>query len=307
MNNTLHLRALETVFFNTQKVAEINELAKEIDPRLFLFAPFKPMPLSKTTCAHGCFYLSIINGYGLVWDCGRVFWEIFRPPYHTDKRPKELLDILNRISTSTTKTTCLLHNIRAIRTDVCHTFDYSLKNNSKRHEDYLTRITNKEPVNNTEADWETICTALYDQHDDAIDMIHSLLNTIKSSQKSKYAITPYLLSALCAAWQDKQDPLLEALGHLYRLSNARRTRHVDNKLGWRVLSQWVVDGLRKHAAQNNPPWDFENFQSDVSSKFKSLVLDKNACPSTTDPMELFIAAIKNNYDWKDSSFRILNS
>jgi hypothetical protein len=287
-------------------VAEINTLAKEIDSRLFIFAPFKPMPLPKITCAHGCFYLSMINGYGLVWDCGRVFWEICRSPHSADKRPKELLDLLGLSTARYTKTTRLLWNIHAIRTDVCHAFDYSLKSDSKSHEDYLTGITNKKPANNTETDWESICVALYDQHDDAINMIQDLLSAIKSSQKSRDVIVAYLLDALCAAWQDKQDPLLEALGHLYRLSNACKTRQANLRLGWHNLSQWVGEGCRKQVANNNQPQDFDSFRLDISRKFKKLVLDKNVCPCTTDPMELFIAAIKNNYAWQDSSFRVLD-
>lgn len=59
-----------SICFSTSKADSLNEKARQIDPRLYLFAYYEPKPLVEEDHPRTRFYMTIINLYGLLWDCG---------------------------------------------------------------------------------------------------------------------------------------------------------------------------------------------------------------------------------------------
>lgn len=219
MKKDLFTKAKKSIAFATGAVDDINHKFAEIDKRLFGFAYYAPIPLYDTN-AHACFYLAVLNMYGLIWDCGpmlnTLLWNMKNPQGGISSNLQLALQSWEKLASLKTV-------VEHVRSDICHNNSIQYIFNKKNHDGHEIFLKTHSKNSNlsifSDSDWEAICDTFLDLckkfYDDFINSITEIKN-LPEILRNEFIML--WLSYIESWYKRNLDISINVLGELYHLS-----------------------------------------------------------------------------------------
>lgn len=250
MDSTLFEKAQASIAFNPTAVNNINTSIALIDPRLFSFAYYSPVPLQKDISAHACFYLATINMYSLIWDCGPMLNNLFGDVKNNKARnlPTSLNMILSNWQLRSSKH---LDTIAGIRSDVCHNNSdkyYFCKISREAHHDLLLTASNKNFTTSTytEDDWKLICDHCLNLYEDFFAAYNDTLMDIQACSRQEREKFASLWLDYTTRWYERnEDITLSILAEIYPISQSMKGK-IPQSVSKNTLRSWAAKGWSEH-------------------------------------------------------------
>ncbi|HWP96387.1 MAG TPA: hypothetical protein VN426_06020 [Syntrophomonadaceae bacterium] len=291
------MKPSESVCFATDKIEALNDLATQIDERLFLFAYYEPKPWPEKESARTRFYTAIVNLYGLFWDCGpfvrtRLMVDnMYHPQDSILPKGADLQDLRKTISG---RFVVLIEVISAFRSIICHN-NSSVFYFNGRMQDAAVHWCDEfcgiwRPLADLEScDWKKMLDVLISQmRQVAEDMEFCLNDLIRLIPSRNYqlnkTIDQWLLYGIGGWYRYNHELLLNAMAEFYMLfigteEKGAMTGAYDQDIS---LRQNVKNWLAVHFGTDSRQW-----QKQWLEQGKMKTVFQHYCPRPALPDEFF--------------------
>lgn len=257
-----------SILFDAACAKTLNESISKVDPRLFWFAYYCPKPLPDENNWQQVFYLSILNVYSLLWDCGpHPIYKICWKYRMSDSR-----------SYNDAQNFC--HLIKAFRTYLAHNCYEGFYFNKKMHEtirDFLEK-TQTDDSQAFSASWETRCKVLLERVNWLSEYLIRVSDFVAVYGPEKW------LAALTEHYTRNDYYLLHVLADRYALRLMNQQRKSEN-FNERRIKAWVQDNYRPDILYSGSD-GYEKYWEKCKDSVP-LTLDAPDCPKPAFPLPFF--------------------
>jgi len=246
MNDALFQLASSSIAFNKEVTDIINrEIAKNLDPRLFLFAHYSPAPIPKNSCAHACFYLAVVNMHNLIAnDCGTMLQSVV-----LQGKGESLQIYQDKAALGLRKDfpawPQFFWLVKNIRRDICHNNTQEYPGNKRSYFEHRLFLDSK-PKLKDQHDWDALCRSFLAKCD---DFAAACKNISKQSDGKSDKINLWLKAIKQYVIKD-MNSCREALSTLFRQSKSYKYNHyapaVHRRIQDSILDGWLQTISRKN-------------------------------------------------------------
>lgn len=294
MTDDLFTKAKNSIAFNKTNAVDINNKFAEINKKLFGFAYYEPVPIHNTN-AHACFYISILNMYSLIWDCGpmlnSLLWDLpnlqssMSPDLRQALQSWKNLENLNKI-------------VSSVRSDICHnnsTEYYFNKKAHEQHESFLKPISQDNTISSySKIDWECTCnTFLILCNNFYTDFINSI-NIIKNSSESIRSEFITLWLKYIESWYKRNtDISINILANLYPISYNQKGK-IQKNITKTTLYKWIAcssQNIQNKSCKDICLNEIKNILNDKLSRY----IQSEECPSPALPIPVLTNIFKQKF------------
>lgn len=289
-DNILNVKG--SIAFDIKTVEIINKKAAQIDPRLFLFAYYQPKPLPVGCSARTCFYLSVLNMYGLLWDCGKmVKTRLFSP----DNSVNPIIDL---VKCDFMDMKLFYDTVYCIRTCLCHNnstcYHYN-KINRNTFDEYVKLNGNISDAFNEsdENQWMKMCRDFLLQCDSFSKHIDQYLDIMISEKNSikKERIVNYWIESIDCYYKTDEEMMINILADRYILQ-LKAGHHKNVAISKNDVKRWVAKAWKKRNASlatSSVSDCYKHFIKTCQPKITQVLSAKN-CPKPAFPLDVLVKA-----------------
>lgn len=257
-----------SILFDASRAETLNESISRVDPRLFWFAYYRPAPWPDENNWQLLFYLTILNAYSLIWDCGpHPIYTICLLYSRPDSRAYK-----------DTKNFC--HLIKAFRTYLAHSCSEELYFNKKMHEIIRSFVEKKqaEASQGFSASWENRCKIILEG---VVQLGNFLIRVSEFVAKDG---TDKWLKALAEYYQRNDHYLLHVLADRYALRLMDQHRKSGN-FNEKKVKDWIRNSYSFDVASSGGD-GYEKYWEKCRCRV-SLKLKARDCPKPALPLPFF--------------------
>ncbi|WP_243361607.1 hypothetical protein [Fundidesulfovibrio terrae] len=265
--------AQNSIAFNANIAEELNAKACQLDSRLFCFAYYEPTSLPENPDNYTIFYLSVLNIYGLLWDCGAFVKDtIFSQSTYSS---------LSRHHSTLLKCKKFFSIVQAVRNNICHNNSGRLYFNSvtkSLSNEYISKQSTASGDGKSIIDWTSLCRNFFNECNAFSGELETVMK-LASSRSIQRVKEMWLLSI--ENWY-KQDEhlLLHVLAERYILKQRAQGLPINN-INESTIRRWI------DSSKVGDTTDFYESYRDMCAKRVSNILNSKDCPTPAMPLEFF--------------------
>lgn len=257
-----------SILFDGGYAETLNESISRVDPRLFWFAYYSPAPWPMEDNWQLLFYLSILNSYSLLWDCGP------HPVYAICK-------IYKRSGNKEYKeANNLCHLIRAFRTFLAHSCNEELYFNKKMHERIQSFLERTDTVDSQcpSSPWENRCRIIWDRMAQLLNYLERVCEFAAKDGIDKW------LDAIAEYYLRNDHYLLHVLGDRYDLRLMDQQRKQE-KLNEDKVKEWVRNNYKLDDTARGKD-GYEIYRDKCRDRIPKKLIARD-CPKPAIPLPFF--------------------
>lgn len=292
MKEELLNKAKQSIAFNVKTVEDMNKIFSKIDPKLFAFAYYEPVPLPQTN-AQACFYIAILNIYSLIWDCGpmvnSLFYDLQRYTSSISQNLKSTLQPLKNLSHFQK---LVIH----IRSDICHNNSTQYFFNIDAHDGHNNFLKTHCRVPSStltyDKEWENISDHFLDLCQDFYVKFISIVTDIIDKPTLKKEFSSLWLKYIESWYIRNSDISVNILAQLYPLSYDQVGK-TPTKVTRQTIYKWVNRLLNQGSSTSKDKCS--RLLSDVLENELNTYIHSSDCATPALPIPVLMNFFKQKF------------